>query len=71
MINEPSDGKYFGGEVAAPVFARVTEGVLRFMHVPPELKAGAVSMSKMSVSDSLVRKGAVNKSSASKKGASA
>ena len=59
MINEPSDGKYFGGEVAAPVFARVAEGVLRFMHVPPELKAGAVSMSKVSASDgSVTKKGA-------------
>lgn len=36
IIEEPSTGKYFGGQVAAPVFARVAEGALRMMHVPPE-----------------------------------
>jgi len=35
MINEPSKGKYFGGEVAAPVFARVVDGALRLLQVPP------------------------------------
>jgi cell division protein FtsI (penicillin-binding protein 3) len=38
VINEPTDGKYFGGEVAAPVFASVTQGVLRLMRVAPEKK---------------------------------
>ncbi|BFM17319.1 peptidoglycan D,D-transpeptidase FtsI [Maricurvus nonylphenolicus] len=38
VINEPTDGKYFGGEVAAPVFANVTQGVLRLMRVPPNEK---------------------------------
>ena len=36
VIEEPKSGKYFGGEVAAPVFAKVAEGALRLMHVPPE-----------------------------------
>lgn len=36
MIDEPSAGAHFGGAVAAPVFARVTEGVLRVMGVPPD-----------------------------------
>ncbi len=35
VIEEPESGKYFGGEVAAPVFAKVAEGALRLMHVPP------------------------------------
>ncbi len=35
IIDEPSDGKYYGGEAAAPVFANVVEGALRLMHVPP------------------------------------
>ena len=36
MIDEPSDGKYYGGEVAGPVFARVMEGALRRLSVPPD-----------------------------------
>ena len=36
MIDEPSDGKYYGGVVAAPVFARVMEGALRRLSVPPD-----------------------------------
>jgi cell division protein FtsI (penicillin-binding protein 3) len=35
-IDEPGDGKYFGGDVAAPVFARVMEGALRALGVPPD-----------------------------------
>jgi len=35
VIEEPKSGKYFGGEVAAPVFAKVAEGALRLLHVPP------------------------------------
>lgn len=35
IIDEPSDGRYYGGEAAAPVFAKVVEGALRLMHVPP------------------------------------
>jgi cell division protein FtsI (penicillin-binding protein 3) len=34
MIDEPSDGKYYGGVVAAPVFAQVMQGALRMMNVP-------------------------------------
>ncbi|WIM05390.1 MAG: penicillin-binding protein 2 [Candidatus Nitricoxidivorans perseverans] len=36
MIDEPSAGKYFGGEVAAPVFAQVMGGGLRTLGVPPD-----------------------------------
>ncbi len=36
MINEPSRGKYYGGEVAAPVFAKVVGGALRLLQVPPQ-----------------------------------
>ena len=28
---------YYGGEVAAPLFSRVTEGALRLMNVPPNI----------------------------------
>lgn len=34
MIDEPSAGQYYGGAVAAPVFAQVMQGALRLMHVP-------------------------------------
>jgi len=36
MIDEPSNGQYYGGAVAAPVFARVMEGALRLTGVPPD-----------------------------------
>jgi cell division protein FtsI (penicillin-binding protein 3) len=36
MINDPEAGEYGGGAVAAPVFARVMEGALRLLNVPPD-----------------------------------
>ena len=42
MINDPSQGEYGGGAVAAPVFARVVAGVLRLLNVPPDEPAGTV-----------------------------
>ncbi len=36
MIDEPSNGQYYGGVVAAPVFARVMEGALRLLSVAPD-----------------------------------
>jgi cell division protein FtsI (penicillin-binding protein 3) len=34
MIDEPSGAIYYGGDVAAPVFARVMAGALRTLGVP-------------------------------------
>ncbi len=34
MIDEPSNGGYYGGIVAAPVFSKVTEEVLHLLNVP-------------------------------------
>jgi cell division protein FtsI (penicillin-binding protein 3) len=34
MIDEPSAGEYYGGEVAAPVFAQTMQGALRLLGVP-------------------------------------
>ena len=34
MIDEPSAGQYYGGAVAAPVFAQVMQGALRLLNVP-------------------------------------
>jgi len=36
MIDEPSNGKYYGGDVAAPVFAQVMAGSLRTLGVAPD-----------------------------------
>src|SRR5258708_37282082 len=34
MIHEPSAGRYYGGTVAAPVFAQIMAGALRVLDVP-------------------------------------
>ncbi|HEX9193978.1 MAG TPA: penicillin-binding protein 2 [Burkholderiales bacterium] len=36
MLDEPSDGRYYGGTVAAPVFSQVMAGALRILDVPPD-----------------------------------
>jgi cell division protein FtsI (penicillin-binding protein 3) len=36
MIDEPTAGKYYGGEVAAPVFSNVMAGSLRALGIPPD-----------------------------------
>ncbi|MEO6743410.1 MAG: penicillin-binding protein 2 [Caldimonas sp.] len=37
MVDEPSAGKYYGGDVAAPVFSQVVQQTLRMMGVQPDL----------------------------------
>jgi len=36
MLDEPTGGSYYGGEVAAPVFASITSAALRLLAVPPD-----------------------------------
>ena len=36
VIDEPGAGQYFGGQVAAPVFAKVMKGALRILNIPPD-----------------------------------
>jgi cell division protein FtsI (penicillin-binding protein 3) len=36
MVDRPANGKYYGGQVAAPVFARVMAGALRLLAVTPD-----------------------------------
>jgi cell division protein FtsI (penicillin-binding protein 3) len=36
MVNNPKGQEYYGGEVAAPVFARVASEALRTLNVPPD-----------------------------------
>jgi len=36
MVDEPTAGGHYGGEVAAPVFSSITNGALRTLGVPPD-----------------------------------
>ena len=36
MIDEPSGGAYYGGQVAGPVFAAIMDDALRTLNVPPD-----------------------------------
>ena len=36
MVNEPSRGAYFGGDVAAPIFSKIMGGALRILNIPPD-----------------------------------
>jgi len=36
VIDEPTGGAYYGGEVAAPVFSAVMSGALRLLAIPPD-----------------------------------
>ena len=38
MVDEPSNGQYFGGAVAAPVFSQVVQHTLRLKNVEPDLE---------------------------------
>jgi len=42
MVDEPRGGYYYGGRVAAPVFAKVMEGALRLFNVPPDSPGAAL-----------------------------
>lgn len=42
MIDEPSNGQYYGGTVAAPVFSQVMAGALRLLSVPPDAPTGSI-----------------------------
>ncbi|MBL8332959.1 MAG: penicillin-binding protein 2 [Rubrivivax sp.] len=45
MVDEPSKGVYYGGDVAAPVFSQVVQQTLRMLGVPPDtdVKSGIVA----------------------------
>jgi cell division protein FtsI (penicillin-binding protein 3) len=44
MLDEPSAGVYYGGEVAGPVFSRVIGDALRILCIPPDDGEGARSV---------------------------
>jgi cell division protein FtsI (penicillin-binding protein 3) len=41
MVDEPSNGQHYGGDVAAPVFSEVVQQTLRMMNVAPDLDVKA------------------------------
>lgn len=45
-VDAPQSGEYYGGEVAAPVFARVVSDALRLLNVKPELEVGGTQASE-------------------------
>ena len=46
MIDEPKAGKYFGGDVAAPVFSEVVQQTLRMLGVQPDMSVKPDIVSK-------------------------
>jgi len=36
MIDEPSNGRYYGGDVAAPVFSETVQQTLRMLGIQPD-----------------------------------
>jgi cell division protein FtsI (penicillin-binding protein 3) len=51
MIAEPSRGKFYGGDVAAPLFGQVTQQTLRLMNVTPDLDIKAQINAKPAVAE--------------------
>ena len=41
MVDEPNNGVYYGGDVAAPVFSQVVQQTLRIMNVAPDMDVKA------------------------------
>jgi len=53
MIDEPSAGKYYGGLVSAPVFARIAGDTLRTLRVPPDAPLARLNVPAEPVKESL------------------
>ena len=49
MIDEPGNGQYYGGQVAAPVFSKVTGAALRALNVPNDAPLDNVLASPVEV----------------------
>jgi cell division protein FtsI (penicillin-binding protein 3) len=46
MVDEPTKGVFYGGEVAAPVFSQVVQQTLRMMNVAPDIEVKAQIVNK-------------------------
>ena len=53
MVDEPSAGKYYGGQVAAPVFARIVGDALRTLRVPPDAPMAQLVVPSEAVKESM------------------
>ena len=53
MIDEPGAGKYFGGLVAAPLFASVAASTLSSLNVPPDASVSNVVMPAEPIAESM------------------
>lgn len=53
MVDEPSNGKHFGGQVAAPVFAAVASNALRALNVAPDSAVTNIIIPENPVMESL------------------
>jgi len=51
LIDEPSGDHYHGGEVAAPVFSRITAGALRLLNIVPDQVTPVAVPSQMARAD--------------------
>ncbi len=49
MIDEPANGKHYGGDVAAPIFAQVTGGALRTLGVAPDAPLKPLQVARQAV----------------------
>ena len=53
MIDEPTGGQHFGGQVAAPVFANVVSSTLRSLNVAPDTSVANVIMPATPVAENM------------------
>ena len=53
MVDEPTAGGHFGGQVAAPVFSSVASSALRAMNVPPDASVENVIMPTQMITESM------------------
>jgi cell division protein FtsI (penicillin-binding protein 3) len=53
MIDEPTGGQHFGGQVAAPVFANVASSTLRSLNVAPDTSVANVIMPATPVAENM------------------
>jgi cell division protein FtsI (penicillin-binding protein 3) len=53
MLDEPSAGSYYGGQVAAPVFSSIVQGSLRALNVAPDAPFKQVVMPTEVVRESM------------------
>lgn len=51
VIDEPDERRYFGGQVAAPVFSRITGDALRLLQEPPQSQGNKIIVRKQPEAD--------------------